>query len=63
MPERLVLEGYRHWIAGYRLRSIEPWELGWNMFATALPPREARDLCGAVIGWTRACFRNAGLLP
>ena len=63
LPERLVLEGYRHWMAGYKLRAIEPWELGWTMFAKALPPREARDMCGAVIGWTRACFQHARVPP
>jgi len=59
LPDRLVLEGYRYWMAGYETHSIEPWELGWSLFAKTLGPRNARDVFGAVTAWARECYRHA----
>lgn len=59
LPERLVLEGFRHWLAGYETGSIDPWELGWNLFARELGPRNGRDLFSAVSSWARECHAYA----
>lgn len=32
VPEKLVLEGYRRWLAGYETGSVTPWELGWALY-------------------------------
>lgn len=45
-PERLLVEGYRHWLNGYATGSIDCWELGWALYARELGPREARRLLG-----------------
>lgn len=63
LPERLVLEGYRHWMAGYETGSIEPWELGWTLFARALGARNGRDVFSAVSSWARECYTYAKRPP
>lgn len=63
LPERLVLEGYRHWIAGYETGSIDPWELGWTLFARELGPRNGRDVFSAVSSWARECYSHARRPP
>ncbi|WP_306883490.1 hypothetical protein [Amorphus orientalis] len=35
-PERLVIEGYRNWMAGYQTGSIEPWEHTWSFYTSEL---------------------------
>ncbi len=35
-PERLVLEGYRRWSAGFETGSIAPWEMAWDLYNDAL---------------------------
>lgn len=42
VPERLVLEGYRYWSAGYETGSIQPWEMAWKLYTTALGPADGR---------------------
>ncbi len=63
LPERLVLEGYRHWMAGYETGSIEPWERCWNMFTEALGHRNGRDMLAAVSAWARECYMHARQPP
>lgn len=47
-PERLVLEGYRRWIAGFETGSIAPWELASALYdellGTEEGPRAVADL-------------------
>src|SRR5690349_3609980 len=31
LPEKLVLEGYRRWPAGFETGSIIPWEMTWGL--------------------------------
>lgn len=59
LADRLVLEGYRHWLAGYETGSIEPWELAWALFSAELGPRNARDVFSAISSWARECHRYA----
>ncbi|MFN0263628.1 hypothetical protein ACKTEK_07090 [Tepidamorphus sp. 3E244] len=41
-PERLVVEGYRHWVAGYDTGSIDPWELAWTFYSQELGAVDGR---------------------
>jgi hypothetical protein len=41
-PEKLVLEGYRRWMAGFDTGSVAPWETAWGVYAEVLGPVEAR---------------------
>ncbi len=45
-PEKLVLEGYRRWIAGYDTGSVRPWELAWDLYAALLGPQAGRRAWG-----------------
>ena len=40
--ERLVLEGFRRWIAGYTSGDLSHWEEAWNLHAAELGTRDAR---------------------
>jgi len=42
LPEKLVLEGYRRWTAGFETGSIIPWEMAWGLYAEILGPREVK---------------------
>jgi hypothetical protein len=42
LPERLVLEGYRHWLAGFETGSVTPWEMAWTLYANTLGPADGR---------------------
>lgn len=54
MPERLVVEGFRRWMAGYDTGDIQCWEMAWNFYARALGPREARMAITELSCWVRA---------
>jgi len=53
-PERLVVEGYRHWIAGYETGSIEPWELAWSYYSRELGAVEGRRAIADLSCFVRA---------
>ena len=42
LPERLVLEGFRRWMAGYSTGDLGHWEEAWNLHASSLGTRDAR---------------------
>lgn len=42
LPERLVLEGYRRWTAGFDTGSIIPWEMTWALYSETLGVEEAK---------------------
>lgn len=56
-PERLVVEGFRHWLKGYDTGSIDCWELGWALFAREIGPRDARRLLAYLSCWIRELRR------
>jgi len=41
-PEKLVLEGYRHWLAGFETGSVAPWELTLTLYSELLGPAAGR---------------------
>jgi hypothetical protein len=40
--EKLVLEGYRHWTAGFDTGSVVPWEMAWSLYSDILGGADAR---------------------
>jgi hypothetical protein len=54
LPERLVLEGFRRWIAGYKTGDLSHWEEVWNLYAAALGPRDARALVERLARFVRS---------
>ncbi len=58
-PERLVLEGYRHWAAGFETGSIQPWELAWNIYAVELGPDDGRLAVAALSDFVRTLRKCA----
>ena len=41
-PEKLVLEGYRHWLAGFDTGSVAPWELTFTLYTEILGAADGR---------------------
>ncbi len=52
--ERLVVTGFRCWMAGYEYGSIECWEVAWNAFAKDLGTSGARRAFGDLQYWVRS---------
>ncbi|MAB01134.1 MAG: hypothetical protein CMN87_07625 [Stappia sp.] len=52
--ERLVVEGLRCWLAGYRDGRIETWETAWSLFARTLGVTRARAAVSALSCYARA---------
>lgn len=53
-PERLVVEGYRRWMAGYETGSIEPWELAWSYYTSEFGDVEGRRAVADLSSFVRA---------
>ncbi len=53
-PERLVIEGYRRWMAGFDSGSVTPWESAWVLYAAELGPEDARRAIGDLAYFVRA---------
>ena len=51
--EKLVVTGFRCWMAGYELGDIECWEIAWTEFAKILGPRNARSSLSELQYWVR----------
>jgi hypothetical protein len=41
-PEKLVLEGYRRWMAGFETGSVTPWEMTFSLYTDMLGAAEGR---------------------
>lgn len=52
--ERLVVVGFRCWMAGYEYGSIECWEVAWNTYASELGAQDARRVFGDLQYWVRS---------
>jgi hypothetical protein len=52
-PEKLVVEGFRRWMAGYETQSIACWELAWALYAAELGPLEGRRALADLGHWVR----------
>jgi hypothetical protein len=62
LPERLVLEGFRRWMAGYATGDLGHWEEAWNQHARALGPRTARVLVDRLARFVRT-VRDWSICP
>lgn len=58
-PEHLVLEGYRHWSAGYDTGSIQPWEMAWDIYENTLGTLDGRAALAELSGYIRVLRRCA----
>ena len=51
--EKLVITGFRCWMAGYELGDIECWEIAWTEYAKILGPQNARSALSELQYWVR----------
>jgi hypothetical protein len=58
-PEKLVLEGYRRWMAGYDTGSVTPWELTHSLYTELLGPGHGRRALGELSHFVRTLRRCA----
>lgn len=58
-PERLVLEGYRRWSAGFETGSIAPWEFAWDLYADILGDQDAGVALASLARYVRTLKRCA----
>lgn len=61
-PEKLVLEGYRRWIAGFDTGSVAPWELTFTLYTDLLGPAEGRRVLSELSHFVRT-LRQCALCP
>ena len=61
-PEYLVLEGYRHWIAGFETDSVVPWEQAWGIYSGILGPNHGRKAMSDLTFFVRT-LRNCAHCP
>lgn len=57
--EKLVLEGYRHWTAGYDTGSVVPWEMAWGLYSGILGSSNARIALAELSHFIRTLGRCA----
>jgi hypothetical protein len=57
--EKLVLEGYRHWTAGYDTGSVVPWEMAWSLYSEILGNSKARVALAELSHFIRTLGRCA----
>jgi hypothetical protein len=62
LPERLVLEGFRRWIAGYASGDLGHWEEVWNLYAQSLGTSDARRLVDRLARFVRT-VRDWSICP
>lgn len=62
VPEKLVLEGYRRWLAGYDTGSVTPWEMGWALYTQLLGGAEGRRALSDLSHFVRT-LRNCAACP
>lgn len=51
--ERLVVRGFRSWLAGYMTGDIECWEAAWTEFSSTLGPNHARASLTELQFWVK----------
>lgn len=58
-PEKLVLEGYRRWLAGFESGSVLPWEMTQTLYDELLGPAEGRRVIAELSHFVRTLRRCA----
>ncbi|MBN9044941.1 MAG: hypothetical protein J0H18_04645 [Rhizobiales bacterium] len=59
LPEKLVLEGYRRWTAGFETGSVIPWEMAWALYAEVLGPEPAKRTMAELSHFIRVLWHCA----
>ena len=62
LPERLVLEGFRRWMAGYASGDLGHWEEVWRLHAHSLGTSDARRLVDRLARFVRT-VRDWSICP
>lgn len=57
--EMLVLEGYRHWTAGFETGSVIPWEMAWTVYTQELGIKNAKRAVTELSHFIRTLHFNA----
>lgn len=57
--EKLVLEGYRHWTAGFETGSVIPWEMAWTIYTQELGLTNAKRAITELSHFIRTLHFNA----
>lgn len=58
-PEKLVLEGYRQWMAGFDTGSVTPWEMTFSLYTELLGAAEGRRALSELSHFVRTLRRCA----
>lgn len=52
--ERLVVQGFRHWLSGYEFGDVACWEQAWSLFTEELGAVSAGVLVSHLHDWVKA---------
>ncbi len=52
--ERLVVQGFRHWLSGYEFGDVACWEQAWSLFTEELGAVNAGVLVSHLRDWVKA---------
>ena len=61
-PEKLVLEGYRRWMAGFDTGSVAPWELTFSLYTGLLGSEHGRRALAELSHFVRT-LRSCAACP
>lgn len=62
LPEKLALEGYRRWTAGFETGSVIPWEMTWALYTDVLGADAGKKLIAELSQFIRV-LRHCALCP
>lgn len=62
LPEKLTLEGYRHWTAGFETGSVIPWEMTWTLYTELLGEEAGKKLITELSQFIRV-LRHCAICP
>ena len=57
--ERLVVQGFRHWLSGYEFGDVACWEQAWSLFTDELGAVNAGVLVSHLHYWVKAIREKA----
>ena len=57
--ERLVVQGFRHWLSGYESGDVARWEQAWSLFTDELGAVNAGALVSHLHYWVKAIREKA----
>ncbi|MEP0519295.1 MAG: hypothetical protein ABJO09_08915 [Hyphomicrobiales bacterium] len=52
-PERLVLDGYRHWTFGFMAGDMDSWQAAWGLYSKMLGTRNGRAALDALSNFVK----------